>query len=195
MRKLSEGAEAKVFETKMFEVDAVVKVRQAKAYRIGELDESLRRSRTRKEARAMLRASEAGVRVPRLLGLGKFSIYMEKMSGKLMKDTLGKHLPYSYIGEMLAKMHAANVIHGDFTPANIMINGKEMYVIDFGLAEISESVENKAIDLLLMKRSIGRREYADLQQAYTRDYTESKQVIARLAEIEKRGRYQIRTLA
>ena len=195
MRKLSEGAEAKVFETCIFGVDAVVKVRGAKTYRIRELDEALRRTRTRKEARAMARADEAGVRVPRLLALGKFSIYMERVRGKLLKDSAGEAVDYGAIGAMLARMHKANVVHGDFTPANIMVDGPEMCVIDFGLAEISDSVENKAIDLLLMKRALGRKAYGELADTYAKEYPESKQVFSRLADIERRGRYQTRTLA
>lgn len=193
MRMLGEGAEARAFETKVFDKAAVVKFRHAKAYRIKQLDEELRKSRTRREARAMQRASEAGVRVPSLLGLGQFSIYMEKVKGELLKDS-GVSVSYSEIGRTLAKMHAANVIHGDFTPANIMVNGDELCIIDFGLAEIGNSVENRAIDLLLMKRSVGKREYAALLGSYSKEYAGAKQVVARLVEIEKRGRYQIRTL-
>lgn len=195
MRKLSEGAEANVFETRMFGTDAIVKMRQAKAYRISELDETLRRTRTRKEARAMKRASDAGVRVPALFGLGKFSIYMEKVGGRLMKDSTGARIPYKNIGTALAKMHNANVAHGDFTPANIIINGKGFCVIDFGLSDISNSIEDKAIDLLLMKRSIDEKQYNEFARSYAKACADSKQIFLRLAAIEKRGRYQIRTLA
>ncbi|MDE1874055.1 MAG: Kae1-associated serine/threonine protein kinase [Candidatus Micrarchaeota archaeon] len=194
MRQLSEGAEAKVFETEIFGVKSVVKSRQPKAYRIKEIDEELRRTRTKKEAKAMLRAKEAGVEVPGLLALGKFSIYMERLSGKLLKDTKSK-VSYAKIGVMLAKMHAANVVHGDFTPANIIIDGEKAYVIDFGLAEIGESVENKALDMLLMKRSVSQKQYKELASTYAKTYSDSKPVFARLADIERRGRYQIRSLA
>lgn len=195
MRKLSEGAEAQVFETNVFGTKAVVKLRRAKTYRIKELDETLRRTRTKKEARAMRRASEAGVRVPALLGLGKFSIYMEKVQGRLMKDAVSKRIPYKEIGTSLAKMHAADVVHGDFTPANIMISGKGICVIDFGLSDITNSTEDKALDLLLMKRSIVHEKYDELTRAYAEAYAGSKQAFSRLADIERRGRYQTRTLS
>jgi Kae1-associated kinase Bud32 len=193
MRMISEGAEGRVFETSIFGQKAIVKVRQAKAYRIPKLDVELRKSRTKREARAMQRACEAGVRVPMLIGLGEFSIYMEKMPGILLKDKKDG-ISYEKLGEMLAKMHTAHVIHGDFTPANIMINGSELCVIDFGLSEISESMENKALDLLLMKRSIPNAAYAKFQSAYVKNYANSKQILTRLADIEQRGRYQVRTL-
>jgi N6-L-threonylcarbamoyladenine synthase/protein kinase Bud32 len=195
VRKLSEGAEAKVFETRIFGIDAVVKTRHAKAYRIKELDEALRITRTRREARAMMRAANSGVNVPRLIGLGRFSIYMEKLGGRLLKDVPGKRASYSDIGEMLAKMHAADVIHGDFTPANVIVRKRKVYVIDFGLSDISNSIEDKAIDLLLMKRSVSEKQYGELSGSYAKAYADSKKIFTRLAEIERRGRYQIRTLA
>jgi Kae1-associated kinase Bud32 len=195
MRLLGEGAESRVFETEMFGKPVVVKHRHAKRYRIQHIDETLRKTRTRKEARVMRRMEEAGVRVPALLGLGKFSIYMEKVPGKLLKDARVDEAAYTKIGKMLAEMHSADVVHGDFTPANIIVGASGLCVIDFGLSDISDSVEDKAIDLLLMKRSIGKREYAKLLGSYSKGYSGSKQVITRLADIEKRGRYQIRSLA
>lgn len=194
MRMFSEGAEAKVFETMMFGVEAVVKVRYSKAYRIMELDEALRKTRTKKEARAMHRASEAGVRTPKILGIGKFTIYMERVKGTMLKDTLGQDADYGAIGKMLAKMHNANVVHGDFTPANIVVGTEGISIIDFGLSDISDSIEDKAIDLFLMKRSVSKKHYGSMEKVYASECTQSKQTISRLAEIEKRGRYQIRTL-
>jgi Kae1-associated kinase Bud32 len=191
---LSEGAESKVFDTSVFGKEAVVKVRQAKTYRIKKLDEALRKTRTKKEARAMQRASEAGVNTPKLLGMGKFSIYMEKVRGKLLKDILEGNTDYREIGKSLGRMHNANVVHGDFTPANIIVDGNKVCVIDFGLSDISDSIEDKAIDLFLMKRSITRKHYAYVEATYRKESRQAQEIISRLAEIEKRGRYQIRTL-
>jgi Kae1-associated kinase Bud32 len=194
MKMLSEGAESKVFETSIFGRSAVVKVRQPKAYRIRELDEALRRTRTRKEAKAMYRASSAGVRTPEIFGIGKFSIYMEKVPGKLLKDAADERIDYETIGLMLAKMHSVNVTHGDFTPANIVVGEQGICIIDFGLSDVSNSIEDKAIDLLLMKRSISGDDYSTMESAYRKESKNPEEIIIRLAEIEKRGRYQVRTL-
>lgn len=194
MRLLSEGAESKVFETDIFGRKAVVKVRYAKAYRIGELDESLRKTRTKKEARAMHRAKEAGVRTPGILGIGKFTIYMERVEGRMLKDIPGQDADYGEIGRMLARMHNANVVHGDFTPANIVVGASGISVIDFGLSDISDSIEDKAIDLFLMKRAVSREQYGNMEKTYANEFAQAKQTIKRLSDIEKRGRYQIRTL-
>jgi Kae1-associated kinase Bud32 len=195
VKLLSEGAEAKVFETSIFGISAVVKVRGMKKYRAETLDETLRKTRTKKEARAMYRACEAGVGTPRLLGVGKFSLYMEKLEGTMLKDIEGQEADYGKIGSLLAKMHNVNVVHGDFTPANIIVTKDDgIGVIDFGLSDISDSLEDKATDLYLMKRAVSRKQYQKFERAYKNECLQTDHIISRLGEMEKRGRYQIRTL-
>lgn len=195
MKRLSEGAEARLFETSLFGMDAVVKVRHEKKYRIKALDRTLRRTRTRSEARLTHKAFRNGVRTPRIIGLGEFSIYMERLRGKLLRDCKLGVPGFIEIGAMLARMHNAGIVHGDFTPANIMLCGRRLYVIDFGLSGDNGNVEEKAIDLLLIKRSVPKESYAAVSKGYASAATNPSKIIARLAEIEKRGRYQVRTLA
>jgi len=195
LRLIGEGAEAKVFETSLFGTCAVVKLRHVKSYRIREIDENLRKTRTKKEARVIYRAYKSGVVVPRLLGVGKFTVYMEKVEGTMLKDILDTYSDYARIGRTLAKMHNADVVHGDFTPANIIISKGRACVIDFGLSEISDSIEDKAIDLLLMKRSIDTKSYMKMLAAYRKESKQAKQILKRLEGVEKRGRYQVRSLA
>lgn len=194
MRLIGEGAESKVFEIDLFGKHALVKFRQEKRYREKALDIELRTARTKKEARILNRAMASGVSVPKVLALGRFSIYMEKIEGRLLKDTKATTKQYGEIGRMLARLHGAGIAHGDFTPANILV-GKVLSLIDFGLAEMSDSIEEKAIDLLLMKRSVSKGNYAQMERAYRQNYEKSNETLRRLAEIEKRGRYQVRTLA
>ena len=191
---MSEGAEAKIYMQEMFGERLVVKERVKKEYREASLDKRLRLARTRNEARILYRAFEAGVKTPTLIGVGRFSIYMSYIEGKLLRDV--KKSPYllRQAGILLAKMHNADIVHGDFTPANIIVSKNSVYVIDFGLAEISKSIEEKAIDLLLMKRSLNEKQYKVFAYSYAKAYTASSDVFRKLAEIERRGRYQIRTL-
>ena len=200
MKKIGEGAEAKIYLTSIFGNIVLVKVRFRKKYRERALDESLRRSRTKQEAHAMIIARRAGVSVPVVIAFDKFSIYMQRLEGRLLREVLSDtnaNLPYAVfveLGRELAKMHNANIAHGDFTPANIMLNNNShAFIIDFGLSEITGSIEAKALDLLLMKRSITSEQYSAFLQGYAA-YSKSKEVLARLNEIEKRGRYQTRTL-
>lgn len=194
MQLIGEGAEAKMFKTRIMTTYVAVKYRGSKKYRIPELDTELREGRTRKEAKVMEKAKEAGVAVPRILAISRFSIYMEHLHGALLKDIAPKTKRYTEAGELLAKLHKANIVHGDYTPANLLVSSGATYVIDFGLSDLNGSLEEKAIDLLLMKHSTSRSNYAALLSSYEEHYGDAKLILKRLSEIEKRGRYQTRTL-
>ncbi len=195
-RLIGEGAEAKVYASRLFGESVIVKYRQEKRYRERELDAALRESRTKKEARLIFKAMKLGINVPRLVAVGKYTIIMSKVEGLPLKDLEVSGGVFSEIGAILAKMHNGDIVHGDFTPANIMYSEKKgrVSVIDFGLGDFTSSIEAKALDLLLMKRSITRRAYAALESSYAKNYGRSGQVIERLKEIEMRGRYQTRSL-
>ncbi|KAJ7222619.1 kinase-like domain-containing protein [Mycena pura] len=69
------------------------------------------------------------------------------------------------IGEEIAKMHLADVIHGDLTTSNMMLRhptsfnsrnpnlSTELVLIDFGLSYQSSLVEDKAVDLYVLERA------------------------------------------
>ncbi|MGC9098956.1 MAG: KEOPS complex kinase/ATPase Bud32 [Candidatus Micrarchaeia archaeon] len=194
MKLISEGAEAKIYLCNIWGSNIIAKVRLEKAYREKLLDEKIRSARTKNEARILYRMEHAGVAAPRLVGVGKFSIYMTFIKGALLRDIKKKKEILFEVGKMLAKMHNEDVSHGDFTPANIIVSNGAPYVIDFGLAEITKSMEEKAIDLLLMKRSLATAQYKELETSYLRYAKEGKKIKERLNEIEKRGRYKTRTL-
>ncbi|MDE1851442.1 MAG: Kae1-associated serine/threonine protein kinase [Candidatus Micrarchaeota archaeon] len=194
MRIIAEGAEAQVFKAVLLGDTVIVKTRKAKGYRIKAIDDDIRASRTRIEARVMERAHSSGIMVPRLIAVDSFSIYMGLVDGKLMKDARIRKDSYGRLGRILGIMHNADIVHGDFTPANIMVAKDGLYVIDFGLSGISKSHEEKALDVLLMKRSLGESQYRWFIDGYTHSGRESKAIMGRLAEIELRGRYQVRTL-
>jgi Kae1-associated kinase Bud32 len=166
----------------------LVKCRDEKKYREKKLDESLRKKRTKSEARLLLKASEQ-VKVPRIFCVSGFEIYMEFLGGELLRD-LKRKMPFlKEVGGALASLHRMDICHGDFTPANIMVCGNEVYIIDFGLATFSKDIEDKAVDVLLMKKSLTEEEFDEFLKGY--DY-EPKKILERVKEIEKRGRYYIR---
>ena len=191
---IGEGAEARIYLERMFGADVIVKLRCRKAYRIREIDDAIRRRRTRKEAGIMLAAARAGVPVPGVVAVGTFSIYMEKLDGTLLKDTRITSKDMESAGSALALLHSSNIVHGDYTPANIMSTGHGIRVIDFGLADTTMDVEEKAVDLLLMKRAVSRAAYASFESAYVKQAKNAEDVLRQLAELERRGRYQTRTL-
>ena len=60
--------------------------------------------------------------------------------------------------------------------------------------EMTNSLEDKALDLLLMKRSSSAGQFLAFVDGYKRLGKDAPWVLRRLKEIEKRGRYQTRTL-
>lgn len=195
MKIINEGAEAKIFLTNAFGERMLIKHRFEKRYKIKEIDTEFRELRTKKEAKIMEMLRRIGVNSPEIFAAGRYSIYMSIIDGKLLKDSKVPIPFYEKIGVQLATMHNNDIAHGDFTPANIIVSHNKAVVIDFGLADVTKSIEDKAIDLLLMKRSISKKAYLSFLRAYAQNSKDSKIIVKRLADIEKRGRYQIRTLA
>lgn len=194
MELMARGAEANVYSLSAFGKDLILKVRERKAYRTTKLDSRLRTERTRNEAHTLLRLHLAGVRVPGLIAIGRFSICMEKLEGSLLKDTAKTTDIFIRLGRDLALMHDSGTVHGDFTPANVMVCDAQPYLIDFGLSSFTNGMEDKAMDLLLMKRAVSARLYKALAEAYVENSGNGKEVMLRLADVEKRGRYQNRNL-
>lgn len=197
-----EGAEAKVYRERLLGIDAVVKDRVRKAYRNEELDREIREERTKKEARIMALASRGGAAVPMLLMVRGNAIVMTYIKGELLSSMLSsahrRNLGDIFVqaGGLLAKLHSLGINHGDYTPANLLVDGSGVvWAIDFGLSDTGNSDEEFALDLLLMKRSVKKREYVQfLNQYVEKSGSSGSAVIKRLKEIEMRGRYQSRSL-
>ncbi len=193
MEKIGEGAEATIYLASLYGKEILIKSRKPKDYRIRALDIRIRRHRTKKEAKLMKKAADAGLNVPKVIGVGQTIILMEKIDGKLLKNISITKQHAQKLGKLLTSLHFLGVTHGDFTPANIISNGNEIFLIDFGLSESTTSNEEKALDILLMKRQLPKSVYPDFIKAYSVSRS-SKEILSRLAEIEERGRYQSRTL-
>jgi len=177
------GAEAVLSKTKIIGIPAVKKDRIRKTYRIEGLDISLRKKRTRREARLLHRAKIAGVKCPTVLEVSEFSLILSLIKGKRPK--MDKKLSRK-AGKLLALLHEKDIIHGDFTPANLIMTGNDLYVIDFGLGFFSSDVEDKAIDVLTMLKTIdtGKEFIAGYKK-----YKKSLSVLKRVEEVRKRARY------
>ncbi|MCX6778079.1 MAG: KEOPS complex kinase/ATPase Bud32 [Candidatus Micrarchaeota archaeon] len=198
MKLVGKGAEAELYEAEIIGKTAVIKDRIRKKYRIPQIDVELRKTRTKREAKLLTEAKIAGVRCPLVYQIGEFTITMSRIGGKLMKDSLkGRRLPGNLrtAGKYLALLHLAGIIHGDYTTANVMVDGTEVTIIDFGLGSFSEDLEDKAVDVLLMKKSLGSKKlYAHFLSGYAKANPKSKKVLERLAEVERRGRYVVRAM-
>jgi Kae1-associated kinase Bud32 len=183
---MERGAEAILTPGRIIGRDVLVKSRNAKGYRDPKLDAKLRTERTKMEARLLHKAKLAGVPCPTVLEVGEFEIAMERIDGKRpgMDDA-----ECVEAGRLLAMLHGADIIHGDYTSANLLLEKGKLIVIDFGLGYISNDIEDKAVDVFTMLRAIGRDGHKDAFLTGYKGYQKSKQVLARVEEVEKRVRY------
>ncbi|MGM5480810.1 MAG: KEOPS complex kinase/ATPase Bud32 [Nanobdellota archaeon] len=194
--ELSRGAEAIITR----DGEYVFKARTAKSYRLKELDDSLRKSRTKREKKAILKAKELGISVPDLYDHDdKTTIKMSYLKGQRLRDELlenpqNKH-HLKTVGKFLATLHENDIIHGDLTTSNVIHTPTdELVLIDFGLSFFSTKIEDKAVDLHLLKQALESTHYKHTDDFYDefmsgyRQYVNFEQVLERLKDVEARGR-------
>lgn len=191
---IGQGAEAILYK----EEDTVLKDRICKNYRQSDLDKSLRKARTRREAKVLTKLKEIGVPGPELLDMDdkQMRISMSFINGNKVRDILHKnHIELSKeIGRKVAKLHANDIIHADLTTSNMILD-KEIHFIDFGLSFFSTKEEDKAVDLHLLDRALESKHHdireeciKAILESYKKDYPDAEKVLSRLEKVQKRGR-------
>lgn len=195
---LQQGAEAIILKENNF----VIKNRIPKDYRIKELDEKIRKHRTKSEKKLLEKACKV-IPVPNPLPLKEdYQIKMPLIEGEKLSEHLNdfsikkQEEICKTIGENIAKIHKEDIIHGDLTTSNMILSNNEIYFIDFGLGTISQKIEDRAVDLHLLKQALEAKHFQNGEDLFDavlkgyKNYKESKKVIERLKIIEKRGRYK-----
>ena len=172
--------------------NVVEKERRPKRYRIRELDDVLRKKRTRTEVRLMNLARRYGVATPIVLDVRDYTIVMERIDGIPVREIMNEEICRE-IGRSLAKMHSANIVHGDVTPMNMIYMDEKIYFVDFGLAFVDTDVEPKGVDVHVFFEALKAYfdEWKNLKKAFIEGYLETgnRDVIKRAEEIAERGRY------
>lgn len=127
-------------------------------------------------------------------------IVMERIEGCTAKEVIAHALmPIDQlgkaIGEIVARLHTAEIIHGDLTTSNILCREGRPVLIDFGLASVSSSIEDRAVDLYVLERAINSTHpecakplFQEILVSYEAIVTNSKATLAKLAEVQLRGR-------
>ena len=201
MKKLiAQGAEAKLF----LDNNVIIKDRIKKSYRISEIDEKLRKRRTKKEAKVIKKLNILGFPCPKLIRSDdKELLEIEFLKGDSIRNILEKS-NYKFlcneIGKNIAIMHNNEIIHGDLTTSNMILKDDDkerVYFIDFGLSVSSLKVEDKAVDLHLLKQALESKHYKIWEECFKyvlEGYKSISEhydaVIERLETVEKRGRYK-----
>ena len=195
---IAQGAESKLF----LSGNRIIKNRFSKKYRIREIDNRLRKSRTRREAKVLEKLRAINFPAPKLIRSDETeNLEMEYIEGRLIKDMLEKN---SYIrlskeiGEKIAILHNENIIHGDLTTSNMILNKKNgISFIDFGLSFFSHKIEDKATDLHLLKEALESKHYKIWErcykaalESYEKSAKDGRKTIKRIKIVESRGRYK-----
>ncbi len=204
MELIKQGAEAKLFRDK----NKIIKERVSKEYRLKHIDESLRKFRTRREAKVLRRLEEMQFPAPKLHDFSdkRMSITMDFVTGETVKDILLDERQKDNfqrlaedIGKNIAMLHHKDIIHGDLTTSNMIAMDamSKVNFIDFGLAKFTDKVEDKAVDLFLLERSIASTHFDqpdlffNIVSQYKKEFpAEAEKVLERLEAVKKRGRHK-----
>jgi TP53 regulating kinase-like protein len=204
---IKKGAEASLFLKDWHGQKVILKRRLPKKYRLKKLDDEIRLQRTAHEPQIIHKAKEAGVSTPTIfmVDMSNATIIMEFVKGKQVKQIINDFNEEQrlglcrHIGNLIGRLHSHGIIHGDLTTSNMILTpyGKVVFV-DFGLSEISMELEVKGVDLHLMKRAFQSTHYKYAKECFEaamEGYAEvvgdnlAKNLLEKIREIEKRGRY------
>jgi len=194
MKLIGHGAEAKVYDTK----NSVLKTRIKKSYRHELIDKRLRKIRTRSESKLLTKALSYGINVPRVLNSDdkKMTLELEKIEGRKVRDifdNLDENLKKNIckeIGKTIKKLHQNDLIHGDLTTSNMIWNDK-LILIDFGLGKVSSRIEDKAVDIHLLKECFKSKHHAHWKtywKVFKKNYA-IEDSFNQLNKVEARTRY------
>ena len=207
---IRKGAEASLYYGHWFGKEVIFKYRIPKKYRIDDLDKSIRTARTLNEARALIKVKNYGLNVPQVFEIDtqNSTIIMKYIQGNKLKTILPnldenrKRKIFLEIGRIVAILHINGHIHGDITTSNILITkNEEIFLIDFGLHENSDSIEDKSVDIHLFKRVLISSHGEDFEFCYNTflvgyrsGYEDDKKkecedIIQNISVVETRGRY------
>jgi N6-L-threonylcarbamoyladenine synthase/protein kinase Bud32 len=185
---IARGAEAIIIKKE----NSVLKNRIQKNYRLKELDDELRQKRTKSEAKILSKLKEI---TPKVIAVDKESIEMEYIDGDVIKNILDSNIKLAEkIGFETGKMHDLNIIHGDLTTSNMMLDeNNKIKFIDFGLSYVSDKIEDKAVDLHLFREAVESKHFRhenEIWVEFLKGYKpkDREQILERLELVEQRGR-------
>ncbi len=204
------GAEASLYYGHWFGKEVIFKHRIPKEYRLEALDKKIRTERTLSEGKALIKVKKYGLNVPPVYEIDAHNstLIMKFIKGEKLKNVLEnlnesqKDKYFNKIGSDIAILHKFGHIHGDITTSNLIITDEEdIFLIDFGLHEYSDTIEDKSVDLHLFKRVLISSHGKDFEicfnaflNGYKSEYEkvnkqECNQIIKNINAIESRGRY------
>jgi Kae1-associated kinase Bud32 len=99
------------------------------------------------------------------------------------------------IGKRVKELHLMDIIHGDLTTSNMILADDKIHLIDFGLSFFSKKIEDKAVDIHLLKSALESKHhriydkcFKRIIKVYLEDNPSGKEIIAKIKTVESRGR-------
>lgn len=245
---IQQGAEAVIIK----EGNNVIKERISKGYRHPLLDKKIIKQRTKSEAKILEKAQKL-IPVPNSKIISENKIRLDFIDGKKLSENL-ENLNWKElcktIGNQIALLHDNNIIHGDLTTSNMIlqeaktsqnkphsskpkskdelrinnVNNKhikncekteqaqvleqpksssegearaedKLFFIDFGLSFISSRIEDKAVDLHLIKQALEAKHFTihkEAEKIILENYNskDKTKILEQLKKVELRGRYK-----
>ncbi|XP_017467720.1 PREDICTED: TP53-regulating kinase [Rhagoletis zephyria] len=217
---LKQGAEGRLYMSEFKGEKCLVKERFVKRYRHADLDAQITRQRMKAETKAATRCRNAGILVPHILytDLNERKIYMEYFENAATAKEYIQQVVCEYqshnaeallrklstqIGSIIGRLHVNNIIHGDLTTSNILINPKvdqnddlyDVIFVDFGLSHYNQSAEDKGVDLYVLERALLSTHseqpylFEYILEAYRKECGKDEtMVVAKFEEVRARGR-------
>ena len=202
MKLVKKGAEADIYVTIWNGLDSILKIRKKKDYRVHSLDMRIRTLRTIREAKMISEAKSFGITTPLVYFVDekKCEIYLQLIKGKLVRDlSLNKIIKIcTEIGKIVGTLHKNGVMHGDLTTSNFILSNQGLVILDFGLSQKTDKVDDYAIDLRLFKEVLNSAHAQIVEDAwlsFVLGYKKilgnmlTEKVLSHVSVIEKRGRY------
>jgi N6-L-threonylcarbamoyladenine synthase/protein kinase Bud32 len=200
---IGRGAEAIVTVGRFGDVTTAEKRRIPKGYRHPDIEKALTQSRVRSESRMLIAMRGAGIRTPYVLDVDDvgMTIRMELLRGPRLASILNVLGPDAQersvheMGRTAGILHRNDMVHGDLTTSNFIMMEEGLGLIDCSLAERTEEVEKKGVDLRLFFEVFSsthqglERFEGSFRSGYDSEYPGSANVWEKLSEINSRGRY------
>lgn len=202
MKLVKKGAEADIYVTIWNGLDSILKIRKKKDYRVHSLDMRIRTLRTIREAKMISETKSFGITTPLVYFVDekKCEIYLQLIKGKLVRDLpLNKIIKMcTEIGKIVGTLHKNGIMHGDLTTSNFILSDQGLVILDFGLSQKTDKIDDYAIDLRLFKEVLNSAHAQIVEDAWVSfvlGYRKilgnmlTEKVLSHVSVIEKRGRY------
>lgn len=188
----------------------IIKFRPPKPYRHPRIDASITKARTVGELKFMAKLYTLGIPCPAIIlsDIPNGILWMEYRGSQLsngepssLKNWLWQLERSSdaqectsakvkkvctKVGEVIGRLHLNDMIHGDLTSSNILLEDESPILIDFGLSTYSSLAEDKAVDIYVLERAI-LSTHSMYAGEYTRWILQGYEQIHKSKSFSKRG--------